>query len=419
MQTNTRHVAYFGGIRSGKTVAACIRGITVAINCPGSIGVVIRETHVELNDSTKMFFMQWLKRFDDAQPDGQKYILGKNDNENWVKFTNGSVVFFRHATDPGLYKGPTYTWFLVDQAEDLDEEIAKLICDRLSDVRYPNVGMWVGNTDKGHNWCYRWFKLKEKENSAIIETTFLDNIQNLPPEYVKEQLSRPQEEKDIYIYGSWDNPKGLVLRLTKDHFVQDFSPDPGWYLYVACDPPDTTGTFGGLAYYLTYNGDFIFKREYYAPNRRISEHSRELKFLCQHGKQRLVYFDPSAWRKTQAGDAGFLTLVDLYRRNGINPVPAENSIVIGIDLLRELAQVDPEHEHPFTGKKGAPRLYFVKSHLPNLMEEIAGWMIDDPSREPVHLCDPLRYAVASRPVVPVRHIFDREEEYETASFMAM
>ena len=424
-----RHTAFFGGIRSGKTVAACIRGIDIALNCPGSRGVVIRETHVKLNDNTKFEFMKYLNEYNKKL----HIIERKNDNENFVLLTNGSWIFFRHAHDEGLFKGPTYTWFLVDQAEEIDEEIAKLVCDRLSDPRYHNVGMLVGNTDRGHNWCYRWFKKEicdedgnvtgygEKPNSHLTETTFLDNIaylQQVESAYVVEQLSRPQEEQDIYIFGSWDNPSGVILAPSPIHFVHDFEVPKGWNKYIACDPPWTVGTFGGLGWCIDYDGNFFYMREYYRENALVREHAEAVKRIWG-GKESLMYFDPSSWKHGQGDDVQVsIKLVDIYRQHKLYPVAAENAISVGIELIREKARIDPNHQHPFTGRLGAPHLYFVKNRVPNLLEEMAGWMIDDPSKEPVHLCDCLRYSVASRPPVPVRQIYD-DTRRVTSDFMAM
>jgi len=424
-----RHTAFFGGIRSGKTVAAAIRGIDIALQCPGSRGVVIRETHVKLNDNTKFEFMKYLNEYDKRL----HIIDRKNDNENFVLLTNGSWIFFRHAHDEGLFKGPTYTWFLVDQAEEIDEEIAKLVCDRLSDPRYHNVGMWVGNTDRGHNWCYRWFKKDildgdgnvtgygEKPNSYLIETTFLDNIaylQQIESSYVIEQLRRPQEEQDIYIYGSWDNPSGLILSLSDIHYVNDFKVPEGWYKYISCDPPFTTGTFAALGWSVDYDDNYFYMREYYQDNRLIREHAEAVKLLW-HCKENLMFFDPSAWKHGQGDDTQVdIKLADLYRQHGLYPVPAENAIGVGIELLRDKARIDPEHKHPFTGKVGAPHVYFVKSRVPNLLEEMAGWMMDDPSKEPVHQCDNIRYSVASRAAHPIKQVHDETRRLYTG-YMGM
>lgn len=396
-----RHVAFFGGIGSGKTLTACLRGVSLCAQHPGTVGVVIRESFPKLNDSTKRVFLEKALRPQDwGKPPNQKLELSTNNNENWTKFTNGSQVYYRHSTDEGLFKGPEYDWFLVDQAEEITEEIAKRICERLRGPNCPNVGMWVGNTDKGHNWCYRWFKLGEMKNSELVETTLLDNADNLPKEYVLEQLSKPEEEKAIYIYGSWDNPGGLVLRLNDAHFVSDFQPPDTWYQYTAVDPAGSTGYCAALGFSIDTAGNIYFMREYYRKNRLVKYHAQEILNMWET-KARLIYMDPSAWRKEQGDDTRFTTLVDRYRTHGIYAVPAENAVQVGIDMLRDLSQMDEEHRHPTTGKMGAPRIYFVKKRVPNLLEEVAGWMIEDPTKEPVHACDALRYAVASKPTTPI------------------
>ena len=397
--STARHIAFFGGIGSGKTITACIRGIDHCLRYPATVGVVVRNTHVQLNDSTKKVFMDYLHLIDSGRPSTKKIIVGENNNENWVRLSNGSMVFFRHAGDEGLFKGPEYDWFIVDQAEEVKEEIAKRLTERLRGKHGPNTGMWVGNTDRGHNWCYRWFKLGEKPDSELIETVFLDNADNLPDGYVREQLKRPEEEKAIYLYGSWDNPGGLVLRLSNIHFVRDFPIPDGWHKYVSIDPAGARGTTAALGGVVDYDGNVFIMKEYYHKDRLVKTHAEGIKSIWGN-KTYLMYMDPSAWRKEQGDDIQFTTLADRYRRFGVFAVPAENAISVGIDILRGLAVVDEDHRHPLTGEKGAPHIYFSRTGLPNTMEEIASWMLEDPSEEPCHAVDALRYMVSSGYVVP-------------------
>jgi len=420
--SKARHTAFFGGIGSGKTLTACLKGIYLAETYPGIKGVVVRETHVKLNDSTKAMFVEWLELYERGKPPNEKLIYSQNNNENWIKFNNGSVVFFRHAHDEGLFKGPEYGWFLVDQAEELAEVIAKRLCDRLRQPKFPNVGMWVGNTDQGHNWCYNWFKKGEMINSALVETTFLDNIPNLNKDYVFEQINRPEEEKKIWLYGSWDNPGGKILHLTREHFIDPFEIPDTWYRYLAIDPAGSRGTTGVLAFCLDFAGNIFFIREYYGKNKIVRDHCEHIVKLWDR-QPRQIFLDPSAWRRqeidTPYGRTEFVTLADRYRKYDVYGVPAENAISVGIDILASKARVDAGHKHPFTDEYGAPHIYFVKSQLPNLMSEIDSWMYQDPSKEPVHLVDPLRYAVASRPVAPVKEIRDLTESYSELGWEAM
>jgi len=404
---------------SGKTVVGCLKGIDYCLKYPGIVGAVVRRTNPELESSTKKIFLDLLHQVDGTMPKNKKVILAENNQKNWVKFTNGSMVFFFHTDDEGLFKGPEFGWVLVDQAEEIPENIAQRITERLRQVGYPQQAMFIGNTDRGHNWCYHWFKKKEKPFSELIEVTILDNAENLDKGYLLDQFSRPEEEKKIWLYGSWDNPKGLVLRLTDINFIQPFNPPDGWAHYIGVDPAGSTGYCAALHAVVDYEGNIYIVNEYYQKNKLVKYHAEGILRLTDRYK--IIYMDPSAWRKQEMDKDGkpqFITLADRYREYGVYGVPAENSISIGIDMLREYAAVDPNRRHPFTGELGAPRLYFVKEKLPNLMEQLAEWMIEDPSKEPCHCLDALKYIVATRPPIPVRRKYV-EENQNALAFMEM
>ena len=415
IHSRTRYLALFGSIGSGKTVVGCLKGIDYCLKHPGIVGAVIRNTNPELESSTKKIFLDLLHQIDDNLSRNKKIVLAENNQKNWVKFTNGSMVFFLHTDDESLYKGPEFGWMLVDQAEEINETIAKRMTERLRQRGYPQQLMFLGNTDRGHNWCYRWFKKGEKPFSELIEVTILDNAVNLDKGYLLDQFSRPEEEKKIWLYGSWDNPRGLVLRLNDYNFIGPFNPPDGWAHYIGIDPAGSTGYCAALHVVVDYEGNFYVIDEYYQKNKLVKEHATGILRLTNDYK--IIYMDPSAWRKQEIDKDGkpqFITLADRYREYGIYAVPAENSISVGIDILREYAALDPKRRHPITGKMGSPRIFFVKERLPNLMEEMAEWMIDDPSKEPSHARDTLRYVIATRPPIPVRRKYVEENKDEYA-----
>jgi len=393
-QSKARYTAIFGGVGSGKTMVCSLVGIDMCLRYPGITGAVIRKSVPELRLSVKKRFMDLLHDMDRGRPVGQKIIESENDQLGIVKFKNGSTVYFLHTQSEGLYRGPEFGWFLIDQAEELDEDIVMKIMTRLRQPGYPHRGMFNGNTDKGHNWCYRWFKLGQLPNSELFEVTYLDNIDNLDKDDIEDMLSRPEDWKKVYLFGSWDSPGGLVLNLQDIHFLEPFDIPAAFPRYIALDPAESTGTCAALAFTVDRHGNYIFVKEYYRSKCLIKEHAEGILKLWD-GMHKLIVADPNSWRKRQAMESEFVTIADRYSQYGIFAVPANGNIEVSIDILRELAEPYPEHLHPVTGKSPAPRIYFFKSRLPNLMEEIKSWMIEDPTKEPCHAVSALRYAVSS------------------------
>jgi len=400
-QSKARYPAMFGGFASGKTTVGCLVGIDLCLRYPGIVGAVIRNTYPELRTSTKKVFMDLLHEMDRGRVPSQKIIESENEQYNIVKFTNGSMVFFLHTGSEALYKGPEFGWFLIDQAEELPEEIARKITTRLRQPGYPQKGMFVGNTDKGHNWCYRWFKLGQKPNSELFEISFVDNRDNLDKSFFDEMMSAPTDWKKVNLFGSWDSPGGLVLEPLPIHCIEAFPVPDRWPRLVGLDPADSTGTTAALAGTVDYHGNYYICNEYYHDKRLIRDHARGILMLWDSPPSHCVA-DPHSWAKHQAVDGQFLTLADRYREYGVAALPANDDMLTTIDILRELAEPEAGHRHPITGESPAPRLYFFYKKLPNLFEELRSWMIEEPDKEPCHATDALRYLIGSRIGTPKR-----------------
>jgi hypothetical protein len=393
--SKARYPAMFGGYASGKTTAGCLIGIDYCLRYPGCVGAVIRNTNPELRTSTKKVFVDLVHKIDQGKSESEKVVDTENEQYNYMRFKNGSTVFFMHTSSEGLYKGPEFGWFFIDQAEELLEDTAQRITTRLRQPGMPQKGMFVGNTDKGHNWCYRWFKLGQKANTELFDISFLDNIQNLDRYYVEEMLAYPEDWKKVNLYGSWDSPGGLVIEPTDDHMVDPFDVPTIWPKYIALDPAESTGICAALAFTVDRNGNRFYTGEYYKGRRIIKDHVPGILKLWE-GQQRQIFADPNSWRKAQMGENDFVTIADRFRECGLYAIPAANAITPAVDFIRELHEPDPEHSHPITGRTPAPRMYFFKGRLTHFFEELRGWMIDAPDKEPVHLMDCLRYSILAK-----------------------
>jgi len=415
-QSKARYPAMFGGYASGKTTVGCLVGIDICLKFPGVVGAVVRNTYPELRTSTKKVFMDVLHQMDRGRSPNQRIIESENEQYNWVKFTNGSTVFFLHTQSEALFKGPEFGWFFIDQAEEMDEEQAQRITTRLRQPGYPQKGMFVGNTDKGHNWCYRWFKLKKKTNVELFEISFVDNRDNLDPYYFDEMMAYPEDWKAVNLYGSWDSPGGLVIEPLEEHMIEPFDPPEKWTRMIILDPAESTGTTAAIKAALDYDGNFYICGEYYKERKIVRDHAAGVLQLWD-GKHSVIYADPNSWRKSQMGETGFVTIADRYRDSGLVAIPAANDYMASIDILRELHARTPGHKHPITGYSPAPQIYFFNRGLHNFNEELRSWMITEPDKEPCHLMDCLRYLVGSRVRKPRRPMLSRKKSGRN-NFMA-
>jgi hypothetical protein len=429
-----RHCGLFGGFGSGKSTAACLCGFDMLLRNPKVTGAVIRMTSPELRSNTQKIFMDLVTDFDWGKPDSQKFLTGFNMQYGIATFANRTTVYFLHGQSEALFKGPEFGWFIIDQVEEFAEEFVTRITTRLRQPDQPQKAMYVGNTDKGHNWCYNWFKLGRKKNSGLIECSFLDNAHNLKGGIVEDLLSYPEEWKRINLYGSWDSPGGLVIEPTSQHILSSDKVriPPRWKRGLIVDPADSTGVTAAHATAVDFDGNHYVCREYYERGRIIREHALGIKemwakFVGEPVKDAedvfnylgpdYIIMDSSAWKKSQPRDDGLVTIAQLYREHGLVASKAKRDMAASLDLLRERHYPHPDTKHVVTKESPAPSIYFFRDDIPKTWEEIFSWMIEEPDKEPVHGCDCIRYFVAARLSKPRSKFMDRDVR-KTMSWMA-
>ncbi len=109
-----------GGFGNGKSAAACVKAIGLAMDYPGSNGLVARESYVKLNDTVRKEFYKWIPH--DA------VARWPTTTDNTMILKNGSTINFRYIAQRGKKSSDgqstsnllsaTYDWVVVDQIED-------------------------------------------------------------------------------------------------------------------------------------------------------------------------------------------------------------------------------------------------------------------------------------------------------------
>jgi hypothetical protein len=247
-----------GGYGSGKTRAAVLKGLILSAIYPGNEGIIGRYHGTDLEDSTIPVFHEvcppsWIKSF--------------NKKTNTVTFLNGSKIYFRHIHDAkaGAAKtrrvGANLGWFLIDQAEEIEEAHWVSLVSRL---RNPKAGKKFGFgtfNPNGKNWIYKLFFKDEKDldkdkelfrvvrkrsNFVGIMTNSRENsISNggfLEDAYVDDMISQMSPEMAArYVYGSFMEFTGKIYKeygLDTVHNIEPFniqSAYPHWKCVVSID----------------------------------------------------------------------------------------------------------------------------------------------------------------------------------------
>ena len=86
MNLRTKIQMLGGGFGNGKTAASCVKAIQLALDYPGSNGLIARETYPKLNDTIRKEFFKWCPRS----------IIQKmpTQDNNTCYLKNGSMVNF-------------------------------------------------------------------------------------------------------------------------------------------------------------------------------------------------------------------------------------------------------------------------------------------------------------------------------------
>lgn len=173
------------GVGTGKTYMLLLKIWKHCEQYPGSVALIVRKEFTDLHDST-------LKDF-------TRYFVVNIDSNKEYKFTNGSVIMFRHGKELDVLKNMSLSIVGVEQAEEFDsEEQFTFLRDRL---RHP-VGLrqlcMICNAN-GHNWIFRmWKNNPMSDQYHLIEANTFQNEKNLPQDFVNDLRRMELESPNHY-----------------------------------------------------------------------------------------------------------------------------------------------------------------------------------------------------------------------------
>lgn len=191
-----RFPSMIAGVGTGKTMWALMKGDLLSRFYKHNLGLVVRNKFTDLRDST-------MKDYSD--------ITGKHipQGTKEAKYSNGSVILFRHAKELSGLKNVNLGWAYIEQAEEfptdtqfqllrfrlrreleIDEEYWSAINE--SGTARPflqymhdkplNQMMTIANAN-GHNWCWKMFIKSPSKEFSCIQAVSFDNtwlVKNKP-----------------------------------------------------------------------------------------------------------------------------------------------------------------------------------------------------------------------------------------------
>ncbi len=344
---------------------------------PGNLYLIIRKEWVDLRDSTLHDWETWIGR--------------KVGGEKNVKYSNGSVLMFRHGDDLNALKNINLGGCLMVQGEEMCEDDFWFIKGRLRRKEGTRRLRIECNYD-GHNWIYKLFN--EQKIGTLITTNTFDNKANLPTDYIEGLKKLPKKLQERYLYGSDADMEGVVWEeFSARHIIEPFYVPIGWKKLFALDHGFTNPTavlFGAV----DYDGKIFIFNEHYEAGKPISYHAGKIKERAEW-EDFTKLADPSIFSKNQSREGSIYSIADEYRDNGIVLRPAENDMLAGINRVNEFFKSD--------------KLFIFKNCV-NTIHEIQNWKWkklrplqsqsknepDTPMDKNDHTCDSLRYLIMSR-----------------------
>lgn len=424
-----------GGYGSAKTYGASLKLHRLIEKYPESRWAIIRRCQKQLRATTMI-------TFDNMTPSWA--LRARNDIEGTREFLNGSSVRYLGLDTPdsmGVLQGLEINGAFVDQAEELSQKTWDLI-----DAR---VGRWTklpkmpprylfataNPTDELH-WLYERFAEespdREEWRARGYECIVADSRTNrfLPQANLDALLSKDEEFQRRFVRGEWGNPEGRIFSVDPLSYLEPTEElllkiQQTMHLHRSLDHGDSAPTCC-LWHATDGDGNIYVFREYYVPDRLVSDHRRAIAALSGNETYRSQLADPTIFYKVAQKYGGKWSISDEYSDNRVLPrntalywSPADNAEQPSRSRIKEYLRVDPEHVHPVTREKGAPRLYFVrktlgysngcdrvilelKSQKRVKVEEAGGRDVYSDERDdtvPDHAYDALKYFVISRPTV--------------------
>lgn len=446
-----------GGFGNGKTAASCVKGIGLALDYPGSNGLIARETYPKLNDTIRKEFFKWCPQ------SVIKRMPTKDDNTLYLK--NGSVINFRYlqqrkSSEDGQSTSnllsATYDWVIVDQLEDPGIKYKDFLdlLGRLrgnapykgTDTTMPLSGpRWlILTTNPTANWVYK--KLVKPYHRflatglveedlihdprtlepliTILEGATYENAANVGEDFIQMlEATYKGQMKDRFLLGKWAAYEGLVYpEYSADTHVLPQS-EILRILQEAKDNHEKLNAVEGfdlglvspscyLLGFTNHSGHLFILDGIYKPTPRIDDAAMAILTIREKYHEVLnfddpIWCDPAIFRRTvingMGGNAATVARI-LAHEYDLLLKPGQNDITSGVMKVSEyLAIVDGMH---YSEPEKAGSLLLFSDHLTFIDDEFVSYFWDmgsDGERQDKpkdgndHAMDALKYMLSRLP----------------------
>ncbi len=420
---------------------------------PGVMAGLFCEDYPALNDrqlvKIRTEFPDWLGHYD-----------GQTHNFYLSKQHGSGILAFRNLNDASKYASAEFAAIGVDE---LTKNKLQVFLDLRKRLRWPGIEdvKFLAGTNPGsigHVWVKDYWLLgnfdpneTERDLFGFVRSKSTDNPYNTKS-YNATLDSLPEKERKAYRDGSWDVFQGQFFDEWNgnvgepgSHVCLPFDIPPEWERFISIDYGYGGGNSSVGWWAVDYNGRLYRTKELYTPKKTYTELALQILMKCAGQEQSYGVADPGIWGDKQhhkgaaTGESGGETMAnvlhpgpddrpewaEVWRQRRERGIPdhllisltmADNNRITGWGRMREMMRCQPD------GFGESRPMMQVFSTCFDFIRTVPGLVHDDNNPEDVntkgedHPADEARYALMSRPMVPVKpkpaHVLDRNEMAE-------
>lgn len=185
-----------GAAGSGKTVSLVVEDLLLALEYPGSTGVIFRRYYPSLRDTTKQTYFDWIPRTLIRRE-------FKSEGREEVELHNGSRTLFRVLDDYRKLGSMEFDRIAIDEAIEVQEREFLALIARLRGQRGPRRLFAATNPPDEDHFLHRWFVDQARPGKEVFHSSTYDNAEHLPADYISELEQYPPAWREKYLHGQW------------------------------------------------------------------------------------------------------------------------------------------------------------------------------------------------------------------------
>lgn len=396
-KSRARHTAYGGARGGGKSWAMRTKFIMLAQRYPGLQLLMLRRTLPELTENQVRPMQATLAGYADFREKDRSFL-----------FPNGSRIkcgYCDAEADVYQYQGQEYDVIGLEEATLFTETQKDFIttCNRSTRSDFtPRMYYTCNPGGVGHTWVKRLFIDRQYRNSekpedyVFIPARVFDNtvLMRTNPDYIQTLENLPEYQRRAFLEGDWDIVAGQYFsEFRRDrHVIKPFELPPGWKRIRSMD----WGYNDPCAIYwaaIGPDGRLFVYRELYINQTLSREVARRIVELSEGEDIAYTTASPDMWQMRGQADIDGMTIAEVFARNGVPLLKADNARVPGWQRVREFLADAPD---------GKPRMQIFET-CSNLIRTLPLMTYDKHKLDDVadgledHACESLRYLCSSRP----------------------